>query len=385
MSMWNAAKAMWTEPAVTSRSTDVRRQDKVFAAVVLVAVVVEVVGRPNLGSRPAVIGLGLALVVAVLVRRVRSLAAVALGFGAFLAVDLAAVARNAAPVVLYSGAVVLVLVYSLFRWGAGRDVLIGMGIVALEFTVSTITDFSGPNDAVGGAAVLLFAAALGAAIRYRVLVRDQLVEQVKLHEREHLARELHDTVAHHVSAIAVQAQAGLILAHTSSESAAVEALETIECEAVRTLNEMRTMVGVLRDRSQSPSLAPQRHLADIERLAAGGTDSLRVSVEMRGDLTDLPVGVETAFYRVAQEAVTNAQRHARLATHVEVTVIGNATDLQLIVNDDGAPTAILKTPGYGLIGMTERVALLGGQLETGPAPDHGWRVRAILPRPRRET
>lgn len=380
--MWSAASLMWAEPAVTNPAAGVRWRDRIFAAVALVVVVVEAFSRVDPGWRLAVIGLGLALAVAVLLRRVHCLTAVALAFGAFLAADLSAVVLGAAPLVLYSGGFVVVLVYSLYRWGAGRDVGLGTAIVALEFAVTTITDFTGAEDAVGGAAVLLLAATSGTAIRYRIIVRDQLVEQVKLQEREHLARELHDMVAHHVSAIAVQAQAGLVLAR-SSDNAVIEALETINNEAVRTLEEMRTMVGILRNRSHQPPSSPLCQMVDIERLATVGNDSPRVDVELRGDLTNLPIGVETAFFRVAQEAVTNAKRHARLATRVEVIIIGNATDLQLIVSDDGEVTSASKSPGFGLIGMTERVVMLDGRLETGPRPDRGWRVRVVIPRPRR--
>jgi signal transduction histidine kinase len=85
---------------------------------------------------------------------------------------------------------------------------------------------------------------------------------------------------------------------------------------------------------------------------------------------------------VAQESVTNARRHAQLATRVEVTVTGRPTDVQLTVSDDGASTTGQGQAGYGLVGMTERVSLLGGTLDAGPAPDGGWRVRAVLPRPR---
>ncbi|MDQ3642209.1 MAG: histidine kinase dimerization/phosphoacceptor domain-containing protein [Actinomycetota bacterium] len=99
--------------------------------------------------------------------------------------------------------------------------------MAASFISSVATDFTGAADAIGGAVVLLFSAALGASIRYRHTARDQLIERAKLQERELLARELHDTVAHHVSAIAIQAQAGLFLAGSSSLSGAVEALEII--------------------------------------------------------------------------------------------------------------------------------------------------------------
>ena len=130
-----------------------------------------------------------------------------------------------------------------------------------------------------------------------------------------------------------------------------------------------------------PSFAPRRRLADIEGLAAAGSDALRVDVELRGDLADLTPALEAALYRVAQESVTNARRHAQLATRVEVTVTGNTTDVHLTVDDDGARTTGPNTPGYGLVGMTERVTLLGGTLTAGPGPDRGWRVRAVLPRP----
>jgi signal transduction histidine kinase len=373
---------VWAEPAVPHPPARSRR-DQVFAGIVLLVAAVEAIARPALAWRPAVLGVGCLLAVAVLVRRTHPLAAVGLAFGAFVVLDLAALAAGAEPMVLYSGFVVVVLVYSLCRWGAGRDAVLGLGVAALGFTVSVVTDFTGPVDAVGGAAVLLFAAALGVAIRYRAMAREQLVQQAKLQEREQLARELHDTVAHHVSAIAIQAQAGLVLDRSSSPSGATEALEAIEREATTTLAEMRAIVGVLRSGHGRPSVAPRRRLADIAGLAATGTDALLVDVQLSGDLADLAPALEAALYRVAQEAVTNARRHARLATRVEVTITGSATDVQLTVSDDGARnTATPGQPGHGLVGMTERVTLLGGTLDAGPGPDRGWRVRAVLPRPR---
>ena len=88
---------------------------------------------------------------------------------------------------------------------------------------------------------------------------------------------------------------------------------------------------------------------------------------------------------MAQESVTNAQRHAQSATRVAVTVTGNGTEVQLTVVDDGSRATSPDPPGYGLIGMTERITLLGGTLQAGPAPDRGWCVGAVLPRPRRAT
>lgn len=141
------------------------------------------------------------------------------------------------------------------------------------------------------------------------------------------------------------------------------------------------MVSALRDRNTRPATAPRRRIADIERLAANSTDALRIDVALHGELTNLPPALEAALYRVAQESVTNAQRHAQHATRVQVNVSGTATDVQLAVSDDGARTSPAPNhSGYGLIGMTERVTLFGGTLIAGPNPDRGWTVRAVLPR-----
>ncbi|WP_343072653.1 sensor histidine kinase [Sphaerisporangium rubeum] len=378
--VWDAVTSLWAEPA--GRNPPARgRGDRVYAALVVAGVVLETVLRRDLAWRPVAVVFGCGLAVAVLFRRTHPLPSVAFAFGTFAALDVAAFVAGTEPMVLYSGWVVLVLAYSLFRWRAGRDAAVGLVIMAVAVGVSAGTDFGGVAETITGAAVLLCAAALGVSVRHRGTAREQLVEQAKLHEREELARELHDTVAHHVSAIAIQAQAGLFLARSSSLSGATEALETIDREAARTLAEMRTMVGALRDRRKQPAVVPQRRIADIERLAANSTDSLRIDVELRGELTDLPPALEAAIYRVTQESVTNAQRHAQQATRVEVKVTGSATTVRLTVSDDGARTT--RTPnqaGYGLVGMTERVRLFGGTLTAGPNPDGGWHVRAVLPR-----
>ena len=200
-----------------------------------------------------------------------------------------------------------------------------------------------------------------------------------VHEREQLARELHDTVAHYVSAIAIQAQAGRTLA-ASQPDAAVEALEVIEQAASRTLTEMRNMVRVLRE-GEEPDLAPQRSVDDIERLAHSTGDRPRVDVELSGDLDDLRPSVEAAIYRIAQESITNAVRHARHATRINVSVTGDDDYVHVTVRDDGdASSTGRNSSGFGLAGMTERATLLGGTLEAGPGSDKGWMVNAVLPR-----
>jgi signal transduction histidine kinase len=196
-----------------------------------------------------------------------------------------------------------------------------------------------------------------------------------------LARELHDTVAHHVTAIAIQAQAGMFLARSSSLQGAAEALEIIDREAAQTLSEMRIMVGALRDQQPLPDLRPQRGVADIAELGRqGAAGSLRVDVSLDGELTQLAPAVQAALYRVAQESVTNARRHAHQATRVKVQLTGSATDVRITVEDDGAGATPQGQDGFGLIGMTERVTLLGGSFTAGPRAERGWSVDVTLPR-----
>ncbi len=254
-------------------------------AVVGGATVAEAVVRDHMTWRAVAVVLGFTFAITMLWRRSHPLATVLLAFGGFLAVDLASVLTIGEPFSLYPGAAVLVLVYSLFRWGDPRQAAIGMTIVLVEWLVSTASDFSGVTDAVGGLVALAFPAALGLSLRYRRIVRSQQFDRVRLYEREMLARELHDTVAHHVSAIAIQAQAGRLLVSSHNLGGAADTLRLIEEEASSTMAEMRSMVGSLRERDGMPPLVAQRGVADIERLAtAEGAQGLRIDVEHHGDL-----------------------------------------------------------------------------------------------------
>ena len=139
------------------------------------------------------------------------------------------------------------------------------------------------------------------------------------------------------------------------------------------------MVGMLRD-TTDPDLAPPPGIDDVEHLDRDDGRP-RVLVRTSGDVDDLAPAVGVALYRIAQEAVTNAVRHAAGATQVTVEVAGHADRVCLTVRDDGDPlTAGGPAPGYGLVGMSERAELLGGTLRAGPAPEGGWAVRATLPR-----
>jgi signal transduction histidine kinase len=183
-----------------------------------------------------------------------------------------------------------------------------------------------------------------------------------------------------VSAIAIQAQAGRTVAESHPE-AVLDALVVVEKEASRALTEMRTIVGALR-RGEQADLAPQPGVADIEQLARNTGHAPRVDVTLTGDLDELPPSVDAALYRLAQESVTNALRHARHATRVRVVVTGEDDCVRLTVWDDGEarPVDAGSSAGFGLLGMAERARLLGGAFEAGPNRDRGWTVHAELPK-----
>lgn len=240
------------------------------------------------------------------------------------------------------------------------------------------------GDLLGGALVVLLSSAIGFAVRYSGELRAEEVAALRSRERAELARELHDTVAHHVSAIAVQAQAGRVVAATRPDGA-VEALGVIEEEATRALEEMRSMVGALRQggRAEQADLRPQQGIRDLHRLARpGGPGGPRVAVTVAAGLDAVRPSVDAACYRLGQEAVTNALRHARHASEVLVRVDGDDEAVRITVVDDGrvggAPTT--SPSGFGLVGMAERTKLLGGTFDAGPRPGGGWAVTATLPR-----
>lgn len=383
----SALRALWREPRPPHPPARVW-PDRALVVVLVSWSAVEPMVRPDLAWRPVVLTVGLVIALALWWRRTHPLGAVAVAFGTLIAFDVARIVAidGTGPT---SVTAVLVLPYSLFRWGAGREAAIGLGIILVWLPVTLAAVPADPAEVVAGYGFFLFSAALGTSIRYHAGARVRDIEQAELRQRNQLARELHDTVGHHVSAIAVQAQAGRALA-ASDPGRALATLETIEETASRTLEEMRAMVGVLRDGagrdgagpdSAGPDRAPQPGVADIRRLARSVGGWPRVDVRLTGDLDDLDPSVGTALHRIAQEAVTNAVRHARHATRVAIHVADEGGRVRLTVHDDGgASTTGHPAPGYGLVGMAERASLLGGTLRAGPDPGGGWTVDAVLPR-----
>ncbi|MGW2617852.1 sensor histidine kinase [Streptomyces sp. NPDC001500] len=205
-------------------------------------------------------------------------------------------------------------------------------------------------------------------------------------ERLRIARELHDMVAHSIGVIAIQAGMGGRVVETQPGEAR-EALRAIEATSRETLSGLRrTLVSLRRpDRTASPSelsrLAPSPGLADVERLTAAAVGAgVRVDVCRSGARRPVPADIDLSAYRIVQEALTNVARHAG-AEHCRVVIDYGDEELSVEIVDDGRGGNANGVAGFGIIGMRERVGLLGGELSTGPRPEGGFRVAARLPLP----
>ena len=374
----DALRSLWAEPRPANPPGPLPR-DWVLVAVLTCWSVLEAVLRQDMAPLPLLLIAALAAVAPLPWRRTHPPVAAAVAFATLTVVDIVRILTGSQGVLPFGVSATLVLTYALFRWGSGREAAGGLGVILLWLSITLVAESTSLAETVAGYAFFLFAAALGAAIRFSARIRTRDIDQAKAREREQLARELHDTVAHHVSGIAIQAQAGRAVAAAHPERA-VEALATIEDAATRTLTELRAIVGVLRV-PQDTEFAPQPGMAEVEQLATDGQTPPCVEVTLAGELDDLSPAVGSAIYRLAQESITNARRHARHATRVAVAVTGDTDQVRLTVVDDGSTSTTGRaSAGYGLVGMRERATLLGGTFHAGPTAGPGWRVEAILPR-----
>ncbi|GAA4227147.1 histidine kinase [Actinomadura meridiana] len=196
-------------------------------------------------------------------------------------------------------------------------------------------------------------------------------------ERARMARELHDVIANHLSAVALHSSAVLKLPGLDRDGV-VRAMEVIRENSVQGLAEMRRMIGLLRDGDDDPAARPR--LAELERLVRHtGRSDLSARLRVVGEPPELPAAVELAAYRIVQEALTNALKHAgpgRADVGVEYTRRCVVID---VLSPLGAGAARLPGTGSGLVGMRERAMMLAGTFDAGPDGDHHWRVHAELP------
>jgi signal transduction histidine kinase len=233
---------------------------------------------------------------------------------------------------------------------------------------------------------------LGAVVRQRRSGARQLAEQELRHsgeralleERQRIARELHDVVAHHMSVIAIQAEAAPYKT-ADPPPELVESFGDIRASALAGLAELRRVLGVLR--ADGPGTAPQPGLAELDALLdSARSGGVSVTATISGDPVPLPDGVDLSAYRIVQEALSNAMRHAP-GSHVQLHVAYRPDSLALEVRNDAAPGAVPilvgggegAGSGHGLVGMRERATMLGGSLDTGPTDDGGFQVTAVLP------
>ena len=291
---------------------------------------------------------------------------------------------------------VLVAVYSVGAHTEGRRrvraVVTALGVVLTAGTIAVATGDLTLVDGVSAIGLLTGAFVLGDNLRRRrqhlesladraeraERERDLLARERVAEERNRIARELHDIVAHSVSVIVVQAAAARRTL-TARPDEATALLANIEHTGRQTMDELRQVLGVLRESDESPSSVPLPTLADLPALVenAGG---LPVRLKVTGSPERVPAGIAVSVYRIVQEAVTNCNRHAGPGATVQVGVDCGVAAVEVVIADDGRGASTGgDSGGYGLVGMHERAAAAGGSFSAGPQRGGGWRVSATIP------
>jgi signal transduction histidine kinase len=283
--------------------------------------------------------------------------------------------------------------YSVGSRFEGRDwapALLALGAVPL-FVVAIVHGQS-PGNAIPNYVWLLAAWAVGRTMRgwrEKSLALEranlELAEQRELQaqaavtvERGRIARELHDVVAHNVSMMVVQAGAAARVLDGEQPHVSA-ALDAIAQTGRQTVDEMRTVLGVLRDHDDPAALKPQPGLADLDQLIEGvRTAGLPVTLRIDGEPRPLPQAADLSAFRIVQEALTNSLKHAGPA-RAEVVVRYDPAGVTLEIRDSGAGRSSRHGTGHGLVGMRERVTMFGGELEAAPQAAGGFAVRARLP------
>jgi signal transduction histidine kinase len=333
---------------------------------------------------PAMIANLLATLPLAIARRHVAWATVPIVFGVLLAL------ATEGSTLTIAALLALVIALYLFALTYGRRWSV---LPVLPFLVNAIVPYSGEEAGFSGVLLLLVvvaAVALGDSRRERgeaiaeldetrQAMVDTLQDQAAMGERARIARDMHDIVAHHVSAIAVQAEsARLTIEGLPAEGRAH--FEAIGQTARDALTEMRRLLGVLReDANAEPTRDPQPSLTGLNELVetARGAGS-PVVLTLEGAVDTLPPGIDLCAYRILQEALTNVRRHAPGAA-VEVKLECGPDAVHLLVRDHGPGADSPDPDGHGLLGMRERAIMVGGRLSAGPAVGGGFAVEAELP------
>jgi signal transduction histidine kinase len=298
---------------------------------------------------------------------------------------------SAVPFDALTFAGVAALLLAGYRLGRSGPELLAVG-VAMPFLLLSMTGTWAGGLTVAAAALTPAAALTGAAVRRREETREHhavredilgtLLEHTARGERARIARELHDVVAHHVSLIAVQAETARLTTPGMPAAGAGRLLQ-IGDTARLALTEMRRLLGVLRDDTAGDAvdLRPQPGLRELNELLdeARATSGAATRLILSGSPDTLDPGVELAAYRIVQEALTNARRHAPGAA-VDVELRYTDSALMVRIRDNGpGPASTQVNTGHGLLGMRERAAAVGGLLQVGAAAGGGFLVETTLP------
>ena len=298
---------------------------------------------------------------------------------------------------LVEGAALLLLLLSRYRHAANRrDWLLTAALVATLVALPLRTwSLDTPILLAAATVAVAVTTAVASALRSADQQRHAAVAAVRVAEREEIARELHDVVAHHVTGIVVATQAARTVADGAPASVPAPvsaALASIETAGTEALTSMRRLVAVLRETSGAGPQAgaarlPTPGLGDLSELVrrfrdSGAAGAVRLSSPRAADL---PVEVQAAVYRMVQECLTNIARHAPGAARVDIEVSRQAEEVVVQVANTRGQRAPehggSRGRGYGIVGMRERVQALGGTLSAGPASGGGWCARAAVPAP----
>ncbi|MFJ9905873.1 sensor histidine kinase [Streptomyces sp. NPDC101152] len=352
-------------------------------------------------ARVVPIALMLCLVIALRRRMPEKMLLLAIGLGVVqLALDVATMVADFA---------MLVIVYTVAVMGARWASRVALAVGLFAATAAEVRWPQEHSSTLGHLAVVIFqtvpfalAWVLGDSIRTRRAYFAQLEERAARLEKEReaqakvavaaerarIARELHDVVAHNVSVMVVQADGAAYVLDAAPDQAK-KALETISSTGRQALAEMRRLLGVLRtgEHKEVGEYVPQPDVEQIDELVEQcRTSGLPVDFKVEGTPRPLPSGVELTAYRIVQEALTNTRKHGGPNAGASVRLVYFDDGLGLLVEDDGkgAPHELYEEggadgQGHGLIGMRERVGMVGGTLDAGPRPGGGFRISALLP------
>ncbi|MEJ7569700.1 MAG: sensor histidine kinase [Gaiellaceae bacterium] len=357
-------------------------RDALLAAVLALLVELEILASDVSGPTLALVLLGLATTLPLAVRRRAPVAMAGIVMAALIALDALSEVQEPQITLL----AVLLATLSVGAYAARTPALVGLAIVLGGVLANQADDFFvlGP--------LLVGTWLVGRLVRSHSLQAQRLVELTGVlereqaenarlaiaHERVRIARELHDVVAHSVSVIVVQAGAERMTLG-KERPATTDVLLGIERTGREALVEMRRLVGVLRRGDEALELAPQPSLDRLDELIEHVRQAgLQVELTVEGAPAELAPGIDVSAYRIVQEALTNTLKHAgpaRASVHVRY----GRRRLEVEVADDGAGDSVFEGNGHGLVGMRERIALHGGELEVGSRPGGGFAVRASFP------